>query len=160
MKIFHSGEEILEMAVILEERGFEFYTTYKENAKDDKIKELFQYLADEEANHKKTFQEFLDNLSKKEFTLTYSDEEVLQYFSAIVDARVFDNPDFAIQLAKDTKDELEAVNLAIGFEKDSIVFYEGLMGLVNEKSKNTVTKIIEEEKKHIQNLSKIRHELK
>ena len=159
MVIFHSGQEILEMAIIIEERGVEFYSTYAEGAKNEDIKKLFQYLASEEVNHKKTFQEFLDSLKKEEFTLSYANEEVERYFSAIIDSRVFDDPNFAIQLAKDAENEIDAVNLAIGFEKDSIVFYQGFMDLVKEGTKDIIQNIIEEEKKHIQNLSKIKSEL-
>ena len=159
MGIFHSGQEILEMAIIMEERGFEFYSTYAEGTKDEKIKKLFEYLGGEEINHKKTFQGFLDDMGKEEFSISYSNEEVELYFKAIIDSRVFDDPNFAIQLAKDTEDEIKAIDLAIGFEKDTILFYQELMGLVKETTKGIIMNIIEEEKKHVQNLSKIKNEL-
>ena len=122
MVIFHSGEEIIEMAIIIEERGFEFYSTYAKDAENEKIKSLFEHLADEEIKHKRTFQEFLENLKKEEFTLLYAEEDVDLYFTAIVNSRIFENPEFAIQLAKDVKNEIEAIDHAIEFEKDSILF--------------------------------------
>ena len=159
MGIFYSGQEILEMAIIIEEKGFEFYNTYAEDAKNEKIKKLFEYLGGEEINHKKMFQGFLDGIEKGEFSISYANEEVEQYFKAVVDSRVFDDPNFAIQLAKDTEDEIKAIDLAIGFEKDTILFYYELVGLVKEKTKDIIMDIIKEEKKHVQNLSKIKSEL-
>ena len=86
MSIFFSGEEIVEMGIKIEEMGELFYETYAEDAKDEKIKNLFKYLAAEEIKHKNTFQEIHDSMKKGEFSMSITDEEeVGLYFEAIVE---------------------------------------------------------------------------
>jgi rubrerythrin len=156
MAIYFSGEEIVEMGINIEEMGEKFYTSYISETKNEKVKDLFKFLANEEAKHKQVFQNILDSLHKGEFVISYSDEEVSKYFEAIVDARVFSDEGYAIQLAKTAKDEIEALRFAISFEKDTIVFYYGFLDLVKEKTKDIIMKLINEEKKHL----KLLHDIK
>jgi len=85
MAIYFSGEEIVEMGIKIEEMGQKFYETYVNKAKDEKVKDLFKYLGEEEKRHKQIFQNILDSIEKGEFYISYGDEEVDRYFKAIVD---------------------------------------------------------------------------
>ena len=52
-------KEILEFAVFIEERGYEFYVDAMKKFSEARITELFQYLADEEFKHEKVFKKLL-----------------------------------------------------------------------------------------------------
>ena len=126
MAILFSGEEIVEMGIKIEEMGELFYDSYAKDTKDEKVKNLFEFLAGEEMKHKKAFQEIHDSMKRGEFSMSISeDEEVGLYFKAIVESRIFSDADSAIKLAESVKTELEAINYALLFEKDTLIFYYG-----------------------------------
>lgn len=156
MAIYFSGEEIVEMGINIEEMGEKFYTSYISETKNEKVKDLFRFLANEEVKHKQVFQQLLDSLQKGEFVISYSDEEVDKYFNAVIDARVLGDEGYAIRLAKTAKNEIEAIGFAMSFEKDSIVFYYGFLDLVKEKTEEVIMKLINEEKKHLKLLYDIK----
>ncbi|MFQ5834454.1 MAG: ferritin family protein, partial [bacterium] len=121
--------------------------------------ELFRYLAEEEEKHLKTFQGFYDTLKEGLETTPYNWEEAKLYLEALVDSRFFTGPDQAIDLAKEAKDELEAINSAISFEKDTLLFFYEMLEVIKPQDRDLVKKIIGEEKKHVRRLSTMKGEL-
>ncbi len=160
MPIYFSGEEIVEMGIKIEEMGELFYKAYAKKTKDEKIKELFEYLAKEETKHKETFQGFYDSMQKGEFSFAYSlDEEAGLYFQAIIESRIFTDSEAAIKLAESAETELEAINFALSFEKDTLIFYYEFIELTKENTKEIVQKLTDEEKKHIRQLFEIKSKI-
>ena len=147
------------MGIKIEEMGQKFYESYVEIAEDEEIKKLFTFLAGEEVKHKIRFQEILDSMQKGEFSISYDGESVDEYFKAIVNTRIFTDPESAIQLAKSSKDAVSAVDNAIIFEKDTLVFFYGFLELVKDDTKDVIWKLIEEEKSHIKMLHDIKSEI-
>jgi len=150
--------EVLEMAVGTERSGQAFYQTASELVKKKSLKELFQYLAEEEARHLKTFQGLYNSFKERPETTPYNWEEAKLYLQALVDSKFFAGPDKAINLAKEAKSELEAINSAIDFEKDTLLFFHQILELIKPQDEKVVKKIIEEEKKHIRRLSTMKSE--
>lgn len=160
MSIYFTGQELVEMGVKIEEIGKQFYESYAKDSKDDKIRDLFLFLAEEEVKHKQKFIEILDSMERGEFIISYNNEEVDNYFRAIVDTKIFSDEDTAIQLAKNSKGKLEVINYALSFEKDTLIFYYGFIDIVKEKTKDVVDKLINEEKSHVVKLSEIKNRIK
>ena len=50
------------------------------------------------------------------------------------------------------KTEKEAIELGIGFEKDSILFYQEMKKFVLTSEQNIIEKLLEEEKEHLRKL--------
>ena len=71
------ASEIIQFAIKIEENGWSFYNKVVEANKDEKIKELFTFLADEEVKHKETFEAMLPEIEKYEPREAYPPE----YFS-------------------------------------------------------------------------------
>lgn len=160
MSIYFTGQELVEMGVKIEEIGKQFYESYAKYSKDDKIRDLFLFLAEEEAKHKQKFLEILDSMERGEFTISYNDEEVDNYFRAIVDTKIFSDKEAAIKLAKNSEGELEAINYALSFEKETLIFYYWFIDIVKEKTKDVIDKLINEEKSHIVKLSEVKNRIK
>ena len=156
MSIYFSGEEIVEMGIKIEEMGQNFYESYAKDTKDEEIKKLFTFLAGEEVKHKKRFQKILDSMKRGEFSIVFDSEAVDQYFEAIVNTRIFTTPESAISLAKSSRDAIEAVNNAIAFEKDTLVFFYGFMEIVKDETREVIMKLVDEEKSHIRMLYDIK----
>ena len=159
MTIFFSMQEVIEMAVTTERSGQAFYQNASKLARESNLKELFQYLAEEEEKHLKTFQGFYDTLKKKAEITPYNWEEAKLYLEALVDSKFFSSPEKAINLVKEAKDEMEVIFAAIEFEKDTLLFFYQILDMIRSQEQELVKKIIEQEKKHIQRLSAMKSKL-
>lgn len=153
MNIFFSVQEVVEMAINTERSGQAFYQTASKLAKEKNLKELFRYLAEEEGKHLKVFQGLYNSLKQGPETTPYNWEEAKLYLKALVDSRFFTGSDKAINLVKEAKSEIETVNSAINFEKDTLLFFYEMLEVIKSQDRDLVKKIIEEEKKHIRRLS-------
>ena len=155
-----NADEIFEMAEQIEINGANFYREMADNISELTICRLFLDLAAMEDIHKKVFAEMRANLSDqdRESTLFDPEGESAQYLRALADLRVFSQgveerftfPDGLAETEKYRK----VFWAAIDREKESIVFYSGLKGLVPEKlGKDKIDDIIQEEMKHLRILS-------
>ena len=159
MSIFFSMREVIEMAIAMERSGQAFYQNASKLARENSLKELFQYLAEEEEKHLKTFQDFYNTLKEKPEITPYNWEEAKLYLEALVDSKFFASPEKAINLAKEAKDELEVINSAMNFEKETLLFFYQILEMIKSQEQELVKKIIEQEKKHIQRLSTMKSKL-
>jgi len=152
MSILLSGEEIFSMAKEIEKSGEAYYRSIAASTDSAELKELFEHLADQEVRH---FQYF-DNLSKEypEFTIDAEEwEQTSAYIKATTDTRFFVGEDKAISLARTVQDPIRAIDIAIGFEKDTLLFFYELLNVTPENSRAAAREIVEEEKRHVQLLS-------
>ncbi len=159
MTIFFSMREVMEMVIATERSGQVFYQNASKLARQSNLKELFQYLAEEEEKHLKTFQGLYNLLKEKPETTPYNWEEAKLYLEALVDSKFFAGPDAAINLAKEARDELEVINSAMSFEKETLLFFYQMLEMIKSQEQELVKKRIGEEKKHIQRLSTMKSKL-
>lgn len=151
MDIF-SGSEIVEIGIQIEKNGRDFYNTLVRPASNPKAKEIFKYLSGEEERHIIAFQKILGSIEKYEPAESYSDE-YFKYMNALASQHIFTQENKGSHIAKQTKDDKEAVNLGIGFEKDSIIFYEGMKKVVPAGDLRIVEELILEEQNHLTQLT-------
>lgn len=140
-----SIREIVEQAIQTEKLGNEFYTKMAEKFKDSKeMKKLFEKLAGHEVRHGKSFIELKKKLKDEE---PEGWDEVTFYLKAIVDSEFFLGKDKCLPSLEHVKTALEAIDFALCFERDTLLYYHTLREATNEKE--ILDKIIQEEKKHI-----------
>jgi len=106
-----------------------------------------------------TFQGMSDSLGQAKPPETYTEEYML-YLKSLVDSAVFSNVTEAQQKAARVFNEVEALDTGIQAEKDSILFYIELQNLVRERDREVVLNIVDEEKKHLRQLSELKRGLK
>ena len=155
MAVFFSGSELLEIAKGIERNGMAFYQALADKTGKRDVKDIYTYLAREEKKHLDTFQGMSDSLGQVRPPETYTDEYML-YLKSLVDSAVFSNVVDAQQKAGKMSDEIEALNTGIQAEKDSILFYMELQNLVRERDCKVVLNIVDEEKKHLRQLSELK----
>lgn len=150
--------EMLEMGKEIENNGYRLYSAHAEETEDQKLKDLFNKLASDEKDHYNTFDE-LEKEYKDESQNDYDyleKVEVNDYLQTLVEFEVF---------PKGIKEELrnmttkEVLERAIKSEKDSILFYQELIPYNEEKTKEVLRKLIEEEKGHYVSLVNYKNEL-
>jgi len=152
MSIMLSSEEIFGLAKEIENSGHAYYRTIADSTDSGELKELFGYLAEQELAHYR----FFDQLSRDYPELEIDGEEWEQtkaYIKATSDSRFFAGEGKAISLARTVKEPLAAIDIAIGFEKDTLLFFYELLNLTPPKSQAAARAIAEEEKRHIRLLS-------
>lgn len=153
----YSIDEILEMAVQTEKLGYQFYTRTAEKFKNDrKLANLFTNLASKESLHEKTFSE-LKGLVAKEGPEPVEWEEVTNYMRAFVESEFFLGGSKSLPAMEHIRTVKDAVVFALGFEKETLLYFWELRSLVKEKT--IVDRVINEEKSHIMWLDKFRREL-
>ena len=158
MSMLMSEQEIFSMAMEIEKSGKAFYNTILNSAPDEKTEDLFSFLAKEEQRH----YDFFHKLSEMSGNLIIQDEDwedISEYIKATTDSRFFIGEEKAIQAAKNVNNIREAIDIAISFEKDTLLFFYELLNVTPEGSKEAAKKIVDEEKRHILLLSEKRKDL-
>jgi rubrerythrin len=149
-----TGEETIEIATRLEENGEAFYNAVAEKAAIAGIKTLFEDLAMQEQYHRRAFEQMGRDVVQ--FALSPEQwDEFQAYTDALLQQSFFAKPESALNLAAQAQDERTALQAALDFEKEAMLFFYELQNVVRGPGKQTVERIIQEEKRHIQRLSAI-----
>ncbi|TYT23195.1 ferritin family protein [Dictyoglomus thermophilum] len=157
VKMF-SSQDLIEMAIHIEEEGEKFYELMGSKVEDEELKKLFSYLALEEKRHALAFKEIYSRLENEGFVSAYPDQEANKYLHAFVDSQIFIDWD---KLSTRTIWSLsEVLDLAISLEKDSILFYYEMEKYIPEKDKNILYEIIKQEKMHLSQLTEFKKGIK
>ncbi len=154
---FHASE-IVDMAVRVEQNGYAFYTALLEKATEDRLKQVYTDLAQQELRHIDDFRRLLEGVKRYEPAEQYAGEHQ-DYLGALADAHVFIKEGAGARLAAQTKDALEALDAALSFERDSVLFFYEIREMVKGEDAKTVEEIIRQEKMHIVRLNGIKYHL-
>ncbi len=144
-----NADEVFEMAEQIERNGAKFYRKAAEPT-DDENRQLLLRLAAMEDDHEKTFAAMRTELSdaeKRSITADPNDEGAL-YLQAMADGKVFHVDPAGALSGRESMEEV--LNIAIGLEKDSVVFYESMKNVVPDAAgKDKLDAIIKQEIGHI-----------
>ncbi|MBN1165213.1 MAG: ferritin family protein [Candidatus Krumholzibacteriota bacterium] len=156
MSITFNADEVFEMGMDVEKNGYAYYKKASEMADDPNIKKAFTYLGEEELKHFETFKELRDSLAPRETTPTVIDTDgvVNLYLDALVKSRLFLNEEEAEKLAAGVESEIEALKIALAFEKDTILFFQTMKSMTRENlGQDKIDQLIAEEQKHVIRIS-------
>jgi rubrerythrin len=152
MSILFSGNEIIDIAVKIEENGREFYLAAADRVEDENLQTALKKLADDEVEHKETFQALYKADEDYSLLPGYS-EEADAYIKAMASAQVFAPGKSVAELARSAKDIFEVLSLAMGAEKDSILYYMEMKDWVQPKDGDVINEVIAEERSHLKQLT-------
>lgn len=156
MAIFTIGE-LLDIAVGIEKNGVTYYESLAELTSDTELQSTYAGLANMERHHIDVFQELRAGLSGSGAIVPpESEEEYEAYLQALVDSSVFTNDQVVREIARKASGPAEALQLAVGAEKDAILFYSEMRDLVPQRERDAVDKIIREERNHVRELSELK----
>jgi len=158
MSISFSGSELINIAIEIERRGIAFYDVMTRSSGNAATRNIFQYLVDMERRHIQIFQGMLTEADKNQGSRAHS-AEYAAYLQALLDSAVFTNDMVTSELAVNAESDIKAMELAMGAEKDSILFYYGMKDIVPKRVQLTVDKIINEEKSHLRQLWELKKEM-
>ena len=149
------ANEVIEMGIQIKKNGKSFYSNVAKSTKAKRVKNIFQWLALEQDRHIKVFDDMLVHIDKCARFEQYPGE-----YSSYIEALI---SDYALGpkvkgrvMPRKVKDNAQAIDLAIDFEKDSILFYDAMQPLVRAKERKAIGKLIEQEHEHIRRLSQLK----
>jgi rubrerythrin len=155
MSITFNADEVFAMAEQIERNGAKFYREAAAKTADRPAKDLFLRLAGMEDGHLRTFQQMRKTLGQQEKEETTFDPEgeAAFYLEAMADDRGFEGKKTPTVKLTGQESTQELFDIAINAEKNSILYYVGLKGLVSEGAgRDKVEVIIREEAGHLAEL--------
>jgi rubrerythrin len=155
---FFAGSEIIEIGIQIERNGRDFYNTLARKFGDMKVQEIFKFLSGEEEKHIKAFQGILEKTNKHKEQGLVSDD-YFSYMNSLASGYVFTKENTGEDIARSIKSEMDAVEKAVGFEKESITFYEGIKKIVPDEDKRIIDSLIEQENSHLSQLTELKSQI-
>lgn len=151
MSVKFSGSDILEMAIEIEKNGKDYYDGVSNCVKSPKVKNIFKFLGAEEVSHIKIFQKLFETVEKEDIAESYPGEyhEYIEHLSGL---HLFTRQGQGKEAACKIKTEKEALNTAIVFEKDSILFYYEFKNFIGDRDQKVINEVIKQEQLHISKL--------
>lgn len=152
-----NADEVFQVAIDIERNGAAFYRRAVELQDDPAQKEFFEGLARMEDTHERTFKRMREELAGQEGGAAgyEPDSEAALYLQALANGHGGEgNPAEARSLTGNETVE-DILRIGIGLEKNSILYYSGLLEMIPEKlGRDRVELIIAEERKHVAQLSR------
>jgi rubrerythrin len=151
-----NAREIFDIGVQIEVNGKAFYEAAAKKTAETAMKEFFLELAAWENTHIRLFGDLRDSLPKAAGNVPLFDpnDEAAMYLQATADSHVFVKNKDMVGLVAGCKGPGEILDLAMTFEKDSVVFYTTMKKVVAPNlGQEKVDRLIDEEIKHISMLS-------
>jgi len=154
-----TGQEIVEIALRMERNGEQLYRALAEQTEYMTVKNAFHALANEEEKHIDSFgriREIIGGFTPPE---AYPGEYAL-YLEALAEENVFAKRDLFRELAGKAATVEEALDLAIRFEKETLIFFHGIRDSMESGDMPVLKELIIQEKEHVLKLSEIKKSLK
>ncbi|MCM8830661.1 MAG: hypothetical protein NC918_00490 [Candidatus Omnitrophica bacterium] len=154
-----SPQEILRIAIKVEENGQKLYENLEKKTKKEKLQNTFRYLKEQEEIHKNTFAKMLKDLGDY-VVYEFNEGEYQAYINAIAKEYIFTQELIEKKINEDFRTDLEAVEFGIYIEKESILTYSALKNYILAEQVDVLNKVIEEEQKHLVTLVLLKDLLK
>jgi rubrerythrin len=151
--------EILEIAIDIEEHGRKLYESLQEKAKDEKVKETWAYLKNQEADHVKLFKDMLDE-RRKCMVQEFVPGEYSSYLEAIASEYVFTQKLVEQKSKESFASDIKAIEFGIQMEKESILVYSAFREVLTEPEQAALDKVIIQEREHLIKFTELKSYLK
>jgi rubrerythrin len=152
MPIVFNADEVYALGIEIEKNGKAFYEAAAKRSRDAEIKKFLTGLAEWENSHINLFEDLRNELSGKETDENAfdPDNEAHRYLKAAADSHIFRKSIDVSAIVSGCKTVADVLNVAVRFEKDSVVLYNTMMGLVPAGlGKDKIERLVDEELKHV-----------
>ena len=140
--------EVVNVGVEDERSGVAFYSALAKSASDSGLRKTFARLAEEEQGHQRRFEQMLRDLGHVHVPEQYAGEYGA-YVQALTSSRAFPDEETAAAMARDCSDDTVAVDLAIRFERDTLVLMHEMQQMVPQDNAAIVEELKREEQGHL-----------
>ncbi|MFB3892395.1 MAG: ferritin family protein [Phycisphaerae bacterium] len=140
--------DLMRVAIEDEKTGVVFYAALAGRAADPAMRKLLAGLSEQEKAHQKRFEKLLASLGRTGPWEEYPGQYIA-YLRALTGARAFPDEQTALRAAGDCPDDAAALNLAMRYERDTLMLMNELRGLLGAGHREAVEEVIAEERSHI-----------
>lgn len=147
-----NADELFKIGVEIEKNGRAFYDAAAKAVFDPHARKLFAELSEWEIKHVELFENLRKNLPADARGGDYFDpaSETGSYIKDAADNHIFARDVDPAALGAACKTAVEALDIALTFEKDSVVFYTAMKKLIPPHlGQASIDAIIEEEIRHV-----------
>ncbi|MBN2415217.1 ferritin family protein [bacterium] len=146
--------DVVMIGIEKEKARRDFYERVARHFSDDaEMKDLFTKLRDWEAAHIRTFQAIADTVDETAMVESYPGE-LQAYMDALVEDKLYRDVDSG-SFAGNIQSPVDALEYGIVFEKDAILLFMELTAMVQTEEKKAIEELIEEERQHVVQLTKM-----
>lgn len=149
-------DEIVRLAIEVEENGMMFYKSIVDKVQGEELKQMMDFLADEERRHKRIFEDLLNGIGEREVVEVYPGE-YQAYMKALAEECVFTKELIRGKMEEGFEDMFDLLDFALRIEKDSIMLYIQMKDNLL-KDHPVLDKVIEEERKHYVLISELKQQ--
>ncbi|MCX5778462.1 MAG: ferritin family protein [Elusimicrobia bacterium] len=151
----YTADEMLNYGVHIEKNGRDFYDLASKTVKAERVRQVFAYIANDEQLHIAVFEGILNRLDSHQQSVGNYSSQYTEYLSALVEANVFIKSKQGSEIARTIRNDKQALELALGFEKDSLLFCLELKKLLWPGFHKEIDTLIAEEQDHFQKLCEV-----
>ncbi|MGB9721455.1 MAG: ferritin-like domain-containing protein [bacterium] len=148
------ASEVIEISIEARKRGLDFYKRVVKKTKSSEIKETFQWLASEEEKQINSLQEILKKIEVCQPFELYPDEYSM-YVQALLKRHTFNNIKKK-DLLKRIKTNADAIDMAIEYEKDSLLILYEMKHFVRRPELKIINKLIKSTQNDINCLNNLK----
>jgi rubrerythrin len=146
--------ELVRFGVQIEKNGRDFYDLASKNVKADRVRQVFEYISNDEQQHIAAVEGILDGMGADARPAGRFPAEYTEYLTALVDGNVFTKSKQGSEVARALRNDMQAVETGLGFEKDAILLYTEIRKLAGA-GHEALDKLIAEEQDHFRRLAEV-----
>jgi rubrerythrin len=147
--------EVFDLAIQTEHNGKAFYDAAAAAATDPEIKKIMTHLAEAEAQHEVVFRKMKVAGHAPAAGESYAGERE-EYIESLLQSRVLPNEAIGLQAIRDMKQDDEALDFALAFEKDTILFMYEMREVLPEAEREQIEVLIQQERTHVRLLQEMK----
>lgn len=151
--IFNAAE-VIDMGIAKERKRRDFYKLVVKKFNDPQMQELFTQLAQWEDEHIIKFTEIRNSVDESEIIESYQGE-FEAYIKSLVDDMLYKQVSSS-NFVRYVRNPLSAIKYGMSFERDSILFFGELIRHMTAHHEEKIVELINEEKKHLLYLAKLK----
>jgi rubrerythrin len=154
----YAAEEAIRFAVEAERCGLAFYEELAKCSKTDSVRVLCEDLGRQEQAHADQFTKLLDQAKEQGYIRPATWDE-LSFARSLIEERLLPDEDAAREMASTAESDTQAIDIAIQFEKNSVLFYTEMLTMTDTLGEPLVQAILDAEKRHARLLIELKRML-
>jgi rubrerythrin len=147
--------ELVRFGVQIEKNGRDFYDLASKNVKADRVRQVFEYISNDEQQHIAAVEGIVSDIDANARPAGRFPAEYMEYLNALVDENVFTKSKQGSEVARALRNDMQAVETGLGFEKDAILLYTEIRKLAGADAHEALDKLIAEEQDHFRRLAEV-----
>lgn len=148
-----AAEKVIMMAIHIEEVGRDFYKNLMDSIdRTSSFHRILSSLMMDEIKHKKIYERLLSKIRREKQSLIELRKDELEKIMLFVEDKIFDQLKKAENFVKNAGDISQIILYALGFELDTVYFFEKIEDKIIPAEKAVIQTIIKEEKSHVEQL--------